>query len=76
MYLLESDEGLGFCDLIPMDEQHIELHDLFIEPKHMGKGYGKQLWDYVVNLARELGFRALVLTADPERCGKIDSYRS
>jgi len=65
VYLLESDEGLGFCDLIPMDEQHIELHDLFIEPKHSRKGYGKQLWDYAVNLARQLGFRELVLTADP-----------
>ena len=43
VYLLESDDGMvGFCDLIPMDEEHIELHDLFIEPKHMGKGYGKQ----------------------------------
>ena len=66
VYLLESDDGMvRFYDLIPMDEEHIELHDLFIEPKHIGKGYGRQLWDYAVNLARELGFRALVLTADP-----------
>ena len=58
-----NDGMVGFCDLIPMDEQHIELH-LFIEPKHIRKGHGK-LWDYAVNLARQLGFRMLVLTADP-----------
>ena len=66
VYVLESErEMLGFCSLIPMDQEEIELHDLFIEPSHIGKGYGKQLWDYSVNLARNLGFRTLVLTADP-----------
>lgn len=66
VYVLETPaELLGYCSLIPQKDGQIELHDLFIEPRHIGKGYGKQLWDYAVNLARELGFRTLVLTADP-----------
>jgi GNAT superfamily N-acetyltransferase len=66
VYILEA-EGLplGFCSLISVDSSSVELHDLFIEPRHIGKGYGKKLWDYAVNLARTLGFSRLVLTADP-----------
>jgi N-acetylglutamate synthase-like GNAT family acetyltransferase len=66
VYILEAEaETLGFCSLIAVDRNTVELHDLFIEPQHIGKGYGKQLWDYAVNLARSLGFRRLILTADP-----------
>jgi GNAT superfamily N-acetyltransferase len=66
VYVLEA-EGVpaGFCSLIAVDENAMELHDLFIEPGHVGKGYGKELWEYAVNLARSLGFKKLVLTADP-----------
>lgn len=66
VYVLELEgEPVGFCSLIPVDEHAVELHDLFIEPSHIGKGYGRELWAYAVNLARNLGFKRLVLTADP-----------
>jgi len=66
VYVFElNGEMLGFCSLLPHDDARIELHDLFVEPRHIGKGYGKQLWDYAVNLARESGFQTLVLTSDP-----------
>jgi GNAT superfamily N-acetyltransferase len=66
VYILEAEDGpLGYCSLIPVDSYTVELYDLFIEPHHIGKGCGKQLWDYAVNLARSLGFSRLVLTADP-----------
>jgi N-acetylglutamate synthase-like GNAT family acetyltransferase len=66
VYVLEEDgQMLGFYSLIPTGHEAIELHDLFVEPSCIGKGYGKQLWDHSVNLVRELGFRTLVLTADP-----------
>jgi GNAT superfamily N-acetyltransferase len=66
VYVLEEDgQIVGFCGLIPMDHETVELYDLFVEPSHIGKGYGKQLWDYAVGRARESGFRKLVLTADP-----------
>lgn len=43
----------------------MELHDLFVEPRYIGHGHGKALWGYAVALARDLGFKKLVLTADP-----------
>jgi N-acetylglutamate synthase-like GNAT family acetyltransferase len=66
VYLLESEGQIaGFCSLIPVDGEVVELHDLFIEPRCIGKGYGRELWNYAANLARNLGFSRLILTADP-----------
>jgi GNAT superfamily N-acetyltransferase len=66
VYILEAQgEPLGYFSLISVDSNTVELHDLFIEPRYIGKGYGKELWGYAVNLARSLGFSRLVLTADP-----------
>ena len=66
VYILEAeDEPVGFCSLTSIDKGTVELHDLFIEPRHIGKGYGRKLWDYAVNLAGSFGFSRLVLTADP-----------
>jgi GNAT superfamily N-acetyltransferase len=66
VYILEAERRpVAFCSLISVDTHTAELHDLFVEPRHIGKGFGKELWDYAVNLARSLGFNRLVLTADP-----------
>ena len=66
VYILENNtEWLGFCSLIPQEGERVELYDLFVEPKYIGKGYGKQLWNHAVRVARELGFRTMFLTADP-----------
>ena len=65
VYLLENHDGIiGFCTLIPKGED-VELHDLWVEPSHIGKGCGKQLWDHAVGVARALGFHAVTFTADP-----------
>ena len=66
VYILEADRvPLGFCSLIARDSTTAELHDLFIEPCQIGKGYGTELWNYAVNVARGLGFRRIVVTTDP-----------
>lgn len=66
VYVLEVEGNpAGFCSLILSGADVVELHDLFVEPRHIGRGYGKALWDYAVAVARSQGFRKLVLTADP-----------
>jgi N-acetylglutamate synthase-like GNAT family acetyltransferase len=66
VYVLDQNGTiLGFCSLIPLTDEKMELHDLFVEPVHIGKGHGKRLWDFSVALLRTLGTRTLVLTADP-----------
>jgi GNAT superfamily N-acetyltransferase len=51
--------------LISVDGSTVELNDLFVELRCIGKGCGTQLWDYAVKLARSLWFRRIVLTTDP-----------
>lgn len=66
VYVLESDgKPLGFCSLIPIDSKTVELEDLFIEPDCIGRGYGKQLWDFAIEVARRAGFTRLTLVSDP-----------
>ena len=68
VYVLEQDSQLiGYCALIPPVDSAdaIELHDLFVEPRFIGQGHEKQLWDYAIQMARSLGFARLILTADP-----------
>jgi GNAT superfamily N-acetyltransferase len=66
VYILECNgQRVGFCSLIPRERETIELHDLFVEPGFIGKGYGKRLWNHAVAVARNLGFRVMILTANP-----------
>jgi GNAT superfamily N-acetyltransferase len=66
VYVLENDAGIiGFYSLRPGDADAVILEDLFIEPKHIGCGYGKLLWEHALAVARSLGFRKLTLISDP-----------
>lgn len=42
-----------------------ELADLFVEPRAIGTGLGRRLWEHVVASARTRGFRQLELESDP-----------
>ncbi len=66
VFVLEDGERIvGFCGLREQENGEILLEDLFIEPGVIGKGYGKQLWQYAVKTAKQLGFRQMVLESDP-----------
>jgi N-acetylglutamate synthase-like GNAT family acetyltransferase len=66
VYVLENDAGIiGFYSLRLGDAEAVILEDLFIEPKHIGHGYGKQLWDHSLVVAQSLGYRKLTLISDP-----------
>ena len=66
MYVPEDDSGLlGFRSFARVDAETVELRDLWVEPAHIGEGYGKRLGEHAVSLARELGFARIVLIADP-----------
>jgi N-acetylglutamate synthase-like GNAT family acetyltransferase len=66
VYVLESDtEMIGFYSLCPVDAEAMELTHLFIEPKHIGSGFGKQLLQHSLRMAQSLGFQRLTLSSDP-----------
>jgi cytidylate kinase/N-acetylglutamate synthase-like GNAT family acetyltransferase len=66
VYILETgNEMIGFYSLRPEDAETVTLEDLFIEPKHIGCGYGKRLWEHSLSVAQSLGFRRVTLISDP-----------
>ncbi len=64
-FLESAREALEFQASKFLPDFHVYILEAEVELRHIGKGYGKELWDYAVNLARSLGFSRLVLTADP-----------
>lgn len=66
VFVSERDGCLaGFCSLIPLNQDQIELYDLFVDPPYIGTGVGRKLWHYAVDTARSRHCRAILLTADP-----------
>jgi GNAT superfamily N-acetyltransferase len=47
------------------DEGRIFMHDLFVEPSHIGRGIGAKLWDHALQTARERGYEEFFIESDP-----------
>jgi len=66
VYILETEkEIIGFCSLCPVEIRTVELTHLFIDPQHIGCGYGKRLWNHAVLVAQCEGYRRIILSSDP-----------
>jgi ribosomal protein S18 acetylase RimI-like enzyme len=46
-----------------------ELGNLWIEPEHMRRGIGRELWRHAMAAARDAGFRTVLIEADPHAEG-------
>jgi GNAT superfamily N-acetyltransferase len=55
---------IGFAGL-RLDGADAELTNLFVEPSAIGRGYGKQLWQHAIEVARPLGAMWLRIESDP-----------
>lgn len=60
-----SEAVLGFYALSRPSDCVCELEALFVEPKHIGKGIGRQLIDHAKKIAADLGATSIVLQGDP-----------
>jgi GNAT superfamily N-acetyltransferase len=60
----EGSSLLGFHSVL-VDGEGAELMDLFVDPKYIGYGAGRALWDDVVDIARRRGATRLRIEADP-----------
>lgn len=66
--LEEDDEVAGFYGLIHHGEVS-ELDDLWLLPRHIGKGLGRRLFEHAVARAREHGALRLEWEAEPHATG-------
>ena len=66
IYKLVSDDILiGFYAYQPENETDIKLNYLFVEPKFIGKGYGKILITDFLKRVQNTEFKRVILDADP-----------
>ncbi|HCF53614.1 MAG TPA: GNAT family N-acetyltransferase, partial [Bacillus sp. (in: Bacteria)] len=67
VYVLENDNAkIGFFSFLRNDKA---LDFLYIHPDYKGKGYGKILWEYVIEKANELGLKSFTIDSDPNAKG-------
>ncbi len=58
----EDDRSL-LQQLMGARKNFVELHELWLDPRYRGKGYGKKFFDFFENFARKLGHRFIVFYA-------------
>ncbi|MFK4306969.1 GNAT family N-acetyltransferase [Bacillus mycoides] len=67
VYVLENDNTkIGFFSFLRDDNA---LDFLYIHPRFKGKGYGKILWENVIEKAKELGLKSFTIDSDPNAKG-------
>ncbi|GAB6556238.1 MULTISPECIES: GNAT family N-acetyltransferase [Bacillus] len=67
VYVLENDNTkIGFFSFLRNDKA---LDFLYIHPRYKGKGYGKIMWKFVIEQAKELGIKSFTIDSDPNAKG-------
>jgi GNAT superfamily N-acetyltransferase len=69
VYLLESADGpAGMYRLLGTPPQGT-LEDLWLDPKTIGSGYGRQLFEHALRTAAQRGMSSLLIESDPNAEG-------
>jgi len=70
--LIDSDIGVGAADgtiigvvQIRLDGDHADLEKIFVEPRHLGRGVGRIMFEWALHEARSAGAQRIVVHADP-----------
>ena len=57
---------------VSVENADCDLLKLFVDPEHIGRGFGKALFRWAVHEARRLGARRMTIEADPDA---LEFYR-
>lgn len=79
-----NNKPIGFYGILMEQEDEISLEYFFIEPEYIGHGYGKLLWNHLIEHCRNLGIRELDIVTSPQakdfyvkmgavHCGELES---
>ncbi|MEI5905961.1 GNAT family N-acetyltransferase [Bacillus spongiae] len=61
--LEEKEEIVGFFTFIRGEMDRLDF--LYIDPKYIGKGFGRITWEHVIQKAQEMGVKSFTIDSDP-----------
>jgi GNAT superfamily N-acetyltransferase len=65
-FVIEEGENIiGFYGVTSSDKE-TSLEYLYVEPQKIGKGYGKLLWNHMVDVCSKRGMNEIVLVTSPQ----------
>ncbi|MFB7157361.1 GNAT family N-acetyltransferase [Lysinibacillus sp. NPDC056232] len=67
VFVMESDNKIVAFYSFTINE--MKLDALFIAPDYIGKGFGRIIWDHLLNKAKELGISEFTLESEPNAEG-------
>ena len=73
--LAEGGAPAGCIALHRLDEEHCELKRLYVRPAFRGKGLGSKLVARILDDARQIGYRAILLDTLPALESAVRMYR-
>ena len=69
-----DDEPVAFVAWQKSDSGSMKLEKLYVAPKHHGKGVGRALIEHVVDAARQVGCREVMLNVNRNNGSSIRAY--
>jgi GNAT superfamily N-acetyltransferase len=64
-HVIEADGQVCGLYTLLIEQDHAQLENLFVVPEHIGKGYGRDLWQHAVVQARASKKPTLLIESDP-----------
>lgn len=71
--IVENPKVVGFYSLGFLTESETELSALFVDPEHMGRGYGRALLTHARIQAKVFGSESILIVSDPK---VVDFYKA
>ena len=65
VFVVIIEDAIAGCCALVVNERRAELEHMWIDPRQMGRGIGRALFEYTTRRAGDLGFSELELSADP-----------
>ena len=70
----DEDEMLGCCILTPLGDGDIRLRQMAVQKKLQGKGIGESIMMFAENLARDKGYKRLMMHARDNVIGFYEKF--
>ncbi len=70
----DDDDMLGCCMLTPINNQTLQIRQMAVQNNLQGKGIGASLMSFIENLARDKGYKCLMMHARNTAIGFYEKF--